>query len=224
METYNWPTCTAPLMPGTCTFRDSAIFVKTKLRSIFWKIKFRFWKLTIFHSKLSIFDTKMNLCGLFWRSEIVGRGQMSISVPKIHCNIHVKFFGNRSNFEVLFMELIWHISGELIMYKILRGRWIWSVCFAPPFNVLLSKMRNGSEFVYSATLERIIFLSPFLLSSAGRTVVEDEHLAPNEHQNSTSTVGTHKRTSTWISRTPYIDLKVCNQNSIYNTSKHVIIF
>ena len=25
-------------------------------------------------------------------------------------------------FEVLFMELIWHISGELIMYKILRGR------------------------------------------------------------------------------------------------------
>ena len=132
METYNWPTCTAPLMPGTCTFRDSAIFVKTKLRSIFWKIKFRFWKLTIFHSKLSIFDTKMNRCGHFWRSEIVGRGQMSISVPKIHCNIHVKFFGNRSNFEVLFMELIWHISGELIMYKILRGRWIWSVCASRP--------------------------------------------------------------------------------------------
>ena len=64
-------------------------------------------------------------------------------------------------FEVLFMELIWHISGELIMYKILRGRWIWSVCFAPPFVRFFSvKMQwNGSELVYSATLERIIFLS-----------------------------------------------------------------
>ena len=186
--------------------------------------------MTIFVQKCPFLTQKTIHYGHFWRSEIVGRGQMLIFVPKIHfhCNIliaiHVKFFGNRSNFEVLFMELIWHISGELIMYKILRGRWIWSVCFAPPFNVLLSKMRNGSEFVYSATLERIIFLSPFLLSSAGRTVVEDEHLAPNEHQNSTSTVGTHKRTSTWISRTPYIDLKVGNQNSVYNTSKHVIIF
>ena len=147
-------------------------FCKTKLKSIF----------LFFYKSSSEFDHFLFEIDHFWDKTFLvirdfGRAQISVAKVHFHCNIHVKFFGNRSNFEVLFMELIWHISGELIMYKILRGRWIWSVCFAPPFNVLLSKMRNGSEFVYSATLERIIFLSPFLLSSAGRTVVEDEHLA-----------------------------------------------
>ena len=107
-------------------------------------------------------------------------------------------------FEVLFMELIWHISGELIMYKILRGRWIWSVCFAPRSFVFFCQ--NAVERFRARLLRNTRtnnFSVPFLLSSAVRTVVvEDvEHLPLSEHQNSTSTVGTHKRTSTWISRT-----------------------
>lgn len=81
-------------------------------------------------------------------------------------------------FEVLFMELIWHISGELIMYKILRGRWIWSVCFAPPFNVLLSNaewfrvrlLRNTRANNFSVAI--LTFISRSDGGGGGRAPVE----------------------------------------------------
>ena len=182
--------------------------------------------MVIFVSKSTIFDIKIIFHGSLWPFSAI-REHRTASNVNFSTKKSILFQYTRyvfleivPIFEVLFMELIWHISGELIMYKILRGRWIWSVCFAPPFVLLSNAERFRVRLLRNTRANN--FSIPFLLSSAGRTVVEGEHL-PNEHQNSTSTVGTHKRTSTWISRTAYIDLKVGNQNSIYNTSKHVII-